>query len=1213
MTKYYFIILAFIISFTCFSQSVSIAIQDFDEATPEWNFSTDTPFFDNSSDGFFGIHNGDNDADTNDTGFSLQANSITSSAIENDFLFIHDLNDESENGTNAEATITFANIDVSTYFDVEITFDFEIFEFENFDYIIYEVIEDGIISTSETLVKNGQGLISVFIQNATNNVGLRLIIKQNSEVDYAAIDNLKLVGKPIIPCNDLFISEYIEGTSSINHRNNYIEIYNPTSNSISLENYDLVKYTGNSLTVSNTLTLTGNIPSYGVLLIEDSTENLIVNADISTNSFVMDFTGDDKIALRNSENIIDLIGKIGNSVDYAKDVTLRRKSAIQNANTQFNPDEWDVYELENVKNINQHVSRCSGAIPEIEVTGNFNSISDEATSTSTFNNTYFGAINSNSEEIISKIFTLKNTGNTNLNISGIEIVGINADNFTLDNDLITSILPNDSISFNIAFQTVSSGIKNATIRIHNDDASENPFQFLIQAEGTDISNSPLLISQYYEGDGNDKWLEITNISQSATAPNFFYLALFSNEKAENPVGENPNVKITLPILQPGEVVTYRSTLSPSKPIYALNGNEIATQICRFNGDDILVISTTDDATCWENKIDIIGNSTNWGENKSFVRKYGCNESLPNTGFSLSDWIVFETSEIDNASTGFNYVLGQHFTGNTTFENTNTWNNGFPDIYRDVIIDSNYNTTSYSNFASCNLTINTGSILDIYSNNFITIQSNLSVNGTLNVLHEGSLLMLDNNGLTTNNGDINVHKTTTIIKPYDYTYWSSPVKTAILETVFNASPQNSFYVFNTKNYSDLNDDSFDDDENAWQRVSGQMTAGIGYTAMAPNTNPFLNTQSVIFTGEVNNGIVNVPIYVSANTNSTADDFNLIGNPYPSAIDAVSFLNHTSNATAVEGTIYFWTHNSSVDQNIYSSDDYAVYTVGTGGIMAVSQGQIPTRKIASGQGFLVNAIQDETLIFSNEMRIDNGNNNFFKESNSKEENQKNDTKIWLNLHNDSGAFNQILIGFLEDATDAIEQKFDGLRFDGNSFVSFYSIAENKNLAIQGTKAWQDDMVIPLGFSSKIKEKITLKISIDHIEGKLADKEVYLQDNLLNKIHNLQLEDYVFETEFEGKFDDRFSMRFNQQILNTENTISKTDRLLIKNETDFISVTTRENSKIRTIKIYDILGRIVMNQLVDGNELQISKTIFHQKGVNILHVKLDNSRVLIKKIMP
>jgi hypothetical protein len=474
-------------------------------------------------------------------------------------------------------------------------------------------------------------------------------------------------------------------------------------------------------------------------------------------------------------------------------------------------------------------------------------------------------------------------------------------------------------------------------------------------------------------------------------------------------------------------------------------------------------------------------------------------------------------------------------------------------------------------------------------------------------------MLDNDGLTINNGVINIHKTTTTIKAYDYTYWSSPVKTSVLESVFNASPQNSFYIFNTQNYSDLNNDSLDDDENAWQRASGQMTAGIGYTAMAPNTNPFVDTQSVIFTGEVNNGIVNVPVYVSADTNNSTDDFNLIGNPYPSAIDADLFLNHPSNANAIEGTIYLWTHNTSANANIYSSDDYATFTVGTGGISAVSQGETPTGKIASGQGFFVDAIQNETLIFSNEMRTDTGNTNFFKQKNSKGQNQKNETKIWLNLYNDNGAFNQILIGFLEEATEAIEQKFDGLRFDGNSFVSFYSIAENKKLAIQGTKEWQEDMVIPLGFSCKIKEKITLKISIDHIEGELAEKEVYLYDNLLNITHNLKTEDYAFETEFEGNFDDRFTLKFNQQVLNTENTVTSIDTLLIKNEAEYLSVATSENSTISTIKLHDILGRTIMSNSVNDNKLQISKNIFHQKGVYILYVQLEDSRVMIQKIIP
>jgi len=1213
MMKYYLLIFAFIFSFSCFSQSVVIALQNFDETTPEWSYTTDIIFFDNSTDGFFGIHDGDSDGDSNDTGFASQATAITSSVIENDFLFIHDLHDEFENGTNQEAFITFENIDVSSFFDIQITFDYEVFEFENSDYIVYEVIEDGITSQAETLIKNGVGSVSFFIKNSTTNLSLRLIINQNGEADYAAIDNIKLEGKPIIPCNDLFISEYVEGTSSTNHRNNFIEIYNPTSNSINLENYDLVTFTNESVSVSNTLTLTGTIAAFGVFLIEDTTENLGISANLSSSSAVMNFNGNDKIALVNSSTIIDLIGIIGDSNDFAKDITLRRKSNIQSPNTQYNSSEWDMYELENIKNIHQHVSICSGPIPEIEVTGNFNNISDEASATSFSNNTYFGAINVETGESISKSFTIKNNGNADLNISGVEIIGSNPSYFSLENAIIATIIPTDSIQFTISFEAISQGIKSAIIKITNTDNSENPFQFLIQGEGTGNSNSPLLISQYYEGDGNNKWLEITNISNNATPNDMYYLALYRNDNAKNPIGLNPSIQKAIPTMQPGEVLKYTSTLSTSKPEYALDGTEIKTQICQFSGDDIVLISTSNDINCWENKIDIIGNSSNWGENKSFIRKYGCEESLPKTGFTISDWLIFETEEVDIAVTGYNIVLGEHYTGSTTFENNNIWNNGFPDIYREVSIDSDYNTNFFTNFQSCNLTINTGKIVTIEPDDYITIQSELTVNGVLNVLHEGSLLMIDNDGLVLNNGEINIHKTSTTLKKYDYTYWSSPVTSAILETVFNASPQNSFYNFNTSNYIDSNNDNEDDDENAWQRVTGEMVVGVGYTAMAPNTTPFINSQSIVFTGEINNGTIEVPVNLSADNANTSDDWNLIGNPYPSAIDANLLLNHPANLNTLGGSVYFWTHNTSPDGTIYSSDDYAVYTVGTGGIAAVSQGQTPTGTIASGQGFFVEGIQQGSIIFNNEMRTNIGNTNFFKTNRSKEEKVKENDKLWLNLYNNKGAFSQILIGFIPGASEVVEQKYDGKRLDGNSFVSFYSIINNENLAIQGTKSWSGNEVVPLGFSSKIKEKVALAIGIDHLEGNMKNQDIYLHDKHLNIIHNLKLEDYSFQTETEGHYNDRFALQFNASILTIENLETTKEELLIKNDIHNISVRTNKNSIINDIKIYDVLGRKFKDQTINSSEFIITKNIFNQKGIYIIQVKLENSMVLVKKFIP
>ena len=191
-------------------------------------------------------------------------------------------------------------------------------------------------------------------------------------------------------------------------------------------------------------------------------------------------------------------------------------------------------------------------------------------------------------------------------------------------------------------------------------------------------------------------------------------------------------------------------------------------------------------------------------------------------------------------------------------------------------------------------------------------------------------MSDNDGIISNNGITQILKTTTLLEEFDYTYWSSPVKNAQLETVFKESPLNSFYIFNTQQYADLDNDSMDDNSDAWQNTSGSMDPGIGYTAMAPDTDPFIDRQSVIFEGELNNGLIEVPIELSANLLNDNDDWNFIGNPYPSPINANIFLSHPSNMNLVNGSIYFWTHDTPVvldqtDNFKYSSNDYAAVVV------------------------------------------------------------------------------------------------------------------------------------------------------------------------------------------------------------------------------------------------------------------------------------------------
>ncbi|MDQ5930243.1 MAG: fibronectin-binding autotransporter adhesin, partial [Bacteroidota bacterium] len=87
-----------------------------------------------------------------------------------------------------------------------------------------------------------------------------------------------------------------------------------------------------------------------------------------------------------------------------------------------------------------------------------------------------------------------------------------------------------------------------------------------------------------------------------------------------------------------------------------------------------------------------------------------------------------------------------------------------------------------------------------------------------------------------------------------------------------------------------------------------------------TDPYL--QPVTFTGVPNNG--NYSFAVGAN------QYNLIGNPYPSALDADAFIN--DNSSIISGALYFWTHSTPITQSgskyVYSSNDYATYNISGG---------------------------------------------------------------------------------------------------------------------------------------------------------------------------------------------------------------------------------------------------------------------------------------------
>jgi hypothetical protein len=127
------------------------------------------------------------------------------------------------------------------------------------------------------------------------------------------------------------------------------------------------------------------------------------------------------------------------------------------------------------------ISNCA---PEINILGNNTSISSGAISSSTIDDTDFGSVSVASGSV-TRIFTIENTGNESLNLTGSPLVVLSGVDFTLTQIPNTPIAVNTgTTTFEIIFDPSAVGLREATVSIANNDADENPYTFAIQGTGT---------------------------------------------------------------------------------------------------------------------------------------------------------------------------------------------------------------------------------------------------------------------------------------------------------------------------------------------------------------------------------------------------------------------------------------------------------------------------------------------------------------------------------------------------------------------------------------------------------------------------------------------------------------------------------------------------------------------------------------------------------
>lgn len=293
------ILTAISMPFNVIGPLVQIAIQDFDNTSPEWSYTNDIPFFDNGwgIDGYYGIID------------IASGSPLNYPYFKNNILGENDLNDEGDNGTNGWATIQFDDVDISSFSDVQVRFDWQVIGYaNNNDNAQYQLFYDGVgqgrvfifDGDNSSNINDGSGSIALDIPDVVNTISLEIRVRNNGNNGYSGFDNFEIVSlfNGLIYTNNAWIpnppSESTGLEDAFVRDGNYIVGSNIQLNNMFIREDASVSISpAQSITLNNDLLNAGTLElnsvstSYSSLIIEGkSTGDVVYNRHTNINQSV---------------------------------------------------------------------------------------------------------------------------------------------------------------------------------------------------------------------------------------------------------------------------------------------------------------------------------------------------------------------------------------------------------------------------------------------------------------------------------------------------------------------------------------------------------------------------------------------------------------------------------------------------------------------------------------------------------------------------------------------------------------------------------------------------------------------------------------------------------------------------------------------------------------------------------------------------------------
>lgn len=185
-------------------------------------------------------------------------------------------------------------------------------------------------------------------------------------------------------------------------------------------------------------------------------------------------------------------------------------------------NEYELTDIQENGTVKVYFEYVSPPEPEINIKGNNQTIPNDDDSPTASDGRDFGSADISVGTVI-KTFTIENTGNADLNLTGnpkVSIGGTNASDFTATQQPSSPVSPSDTTTFKVEFDPSEVGIRNATISIANNDSDKNPYTFNIKGEGIDtdepiISQNPSALTPSCE-EGQNADADIFQVGNSGS-------------------------------------------------------------------------------------------------------------------------------------------------------------------------------------------------------------------------------------------------------------------------------------------------------------------------------------------------------------------------------------------------------------------------------------------------------------------------------------------------------------------------------------------------------------------------------------------------------------------------------------------------------------------------------------------------------------------------